>query len=60
MFNDPPPLMATEEIAGFSRTCTETVNGMERAGETETIPGLHRVKHYRREVALTLLDDQEK
>lgn len=57
---DLPPLTATDEVAGFSRTCTQTVNGMERAGEIEAIPGLHRVKHNRREIALTLLDDEEK
>jgi hypothetical protein len=53
-----PPIMTTEEVADFFRTCTETIHRMERAGEIETIPGLRRVKRYRREVVLALLDDE--
>jgi hypothetical protein len=57
---DLPPIMTTEEVADFFRTCTETVHRMERAGEIEAIPGLRRVKRYRREVVLALLDDEDK
>jgi hypothetical protein len=55
-----PPIMTTEEVADFFRTCTETIHPMERSGEIESIPGLRRrVKRYRREVALALLDDED-
>lgn len=57
---DLPPIMTTEEVADFFRTCTETVHRMERAGEIEAIPGLRRVKRYRREVVLALLNDEDK
>lgn len=54
-----PPIMTTEEVADFFRTCTETIHRMERSGEIESIPGLRRrVKRYRREVVLALLDDE--
>jgi hypothetical protein len=55
-----PPIMTTGEVANFFRTCTETIHPMERSGEIESIPGLRRrVKRYRREVALALLDDED-
>ncbi|WP_370156626.1 helix-turn-helix domain-containing protein [Bradyrhizobium ottawaense] len=54
-----PPIMTTEEVADFFRTSTETIHRMERSGEIESIPGLRRrVKRYRREVVLALLDDE--
>ncbi len=54
-----PPIMTTEEVADFFRTCTETIHRMERSGEIEFIPGLRRrVKRYLREVVLALLDDE--
>jgi hypothetical protein len=52
--------MTTEEVADFFRTCTETIHRMERAGEIEAIPGLRRMKRYRREVVLALLDHEDK
>jgi hypothetical protein len=54
-----PPIRTTEEVADFFRTCAETIHRMERAGEIETIQGLRRVKRYRREVVLALLDDND-
>jgi hypothetical protein len=55
-----PPIMTTEEVADLFRTCTETIHRMERSGEIESIPGLRRrVKRYRREVVLALLDDND-
>jgi hypothetical protein len=54
-----PPIMTTEEVADFFRTCTETIHRMERAGEIQAIPGLRRVKRYRREAILALLDDKD-
>ncbi|WP_157786025.1 helix-turn-helix domain-containing protein [Bradyrhizobium yuanmingense] len=57
---DLPPIMTTEEVADFFRTCTETVHRMERAGEIEAIPGLRRVKRYRREAVLALFDKKDK
>jgi hypothetical protein len=52
-----PPIMTAEEVAEFLRTCAETVHRMERAGELDSIRGL-RVKRFRRDVVLRLLDDQ--
>jgi hypothetical protein len=55
-----PPIMTTEEVADFFRTCIETIHRMERNGEIESIPGLRRrVKRYRRESVLSLLEDEE-
>jgi hypothetical protein len=54
-----PPIMTTEEVADFFRTCTETVHRMERAGEIQAIPGLRRVKRYRRESVLSLLKAED-
>jgi hypothetical protein len=55
-----PPIMTTEEVADFFRTCTETIHRMERNGEIESISGLRRrVKRYRRESVLSLLEDGE-
>jgi len=50
-----PPIMTAEEVAEFLRTCAETV---ERAGELDSIRGL-RVKRFRRDVVLRLLDDED-
>ena len=56
-----PPIMTTEEVARFFRTCTETVHRMERAGEIQAIPGIRRrAKRYRREAVLALLEDEDK
>jgi hypothetical protein len=54
-----PPIMTTQEVADFFRTCTETINRMERAGEIQAVPGLRRVKRYRRESVLSLLKDKD-
>jgi hypothetical protein len=56
---DLPPVMTPEEVADLFRTCTETVHRMERAGEIQAIPGLRRVKRFRREMVLALLKDEE-
>jgi hypothetical protein len=53
-----PPIMTAEEVAEFLRTCSETVHRMERAGELDAIRGL-RVKRFRREAFLRLLQDQD-
>ena len=55
-----PPVMTTEEVADFFRTCPETIHRMERAGEIQAIAGLRRVKRYRREEVLALLEIEEK
>jgi hypothetical protein len=55
-----PPVMTTEEVADLFRTCTETIHRMERAGEIQAIPGLRRVKRYRREQVLALLKTEDK
>lgn len=60
MSDDLPPIMTTEEVADFFRTCIETVRSMERAGEIEAIPGRRRVTRYSRKVVLALLDDKDK
>ena len=56
-----PPILTTEEVAEFFRTCTETIHRMERSGEIQAIPGIRRrAKRYRREVVLALLEDENK